>query len=288
MASISLDDNLTATLTDEEIEAIKDDNLGSEEIDQQDDVDDENEDDEGSEDDSDDDGGEAPEEPAVVDGSTSGFRPTYQAQLPEDFTDKTKAIETKASELAGQFREGSIDFDEYTANMAELNVRRDALTTEKIKAEISAEMRSQEGEQRWTWTVNQFIARVASDEKIDYRNADAAKLKDLDVFVRALASDESNANQSAEWFLAEAHKRVKALHGLSTAPASGDKAQEKPAVRKPNLKAVPQTLAHVHGSDGPGDVGDEFANLDQLDGMDLEMAIAKMSPAQREKFARAG
>ena len=41
-------------------------------------------------------------------------------------------------------------------------------------------------------------------------------------------------------------------------------------------------------SDGPGDVSDEFGNVDALDGLDLESAIARMTPAQREKYARAG
>jgi hypothetical protein len=43
----------------------------------------------------------------------------------------------------------------------------------------------------------------------------------------------------------------------------------------------------VPGADGPGDVGGEFADVLSLDGMEYETAIARMSPAQREKFARA-
>jgi hypothetical protein len=42
----------------------------------------------------------------------------------------------------------------------------------------------------------------------------------------------------------------------------------------------------VPGGDGPGDVEGEFAHLDALEGEALESAIAKMSPAQREKFSR--
>jgi hypothetical protein len=95
-----------------------------------------------------------------------------------------------------------------------------------------------------------------------------------------------------EWFLAEAHKRVMALRGAAnvSAPAptpAVDRKAEAAAARKPRMDAVPATLAQVPGADGPGDVGGEFADVLSLDGMEYETAIARMSPAQREKFARA-
>ena len=62
--------------------------------------------------------------------------------------------------------------------------------------------------------------------------------------------------------------------------------QEAIAKRKPPVDAAPKTLAQVPGSDGPGDVGSEFADIEALDGMEYEDAIARMSPAQREKFLR--
>jgi len=51
------------------------------------------------------------------------------------------------------------------------------------------------------------------------------------------------------------------------------------------MDAVPKTLAQVPGSDGPGDVGSEFAAVDSLSGDELEDAIARMTPAQRAKYA---
>ena len=110
------------------------------------------------------------------------------------------------------------------------------------------------------------------------------------MFVKALANDEKTSDKPMDWFLSEAHKRVQALHGVAPAPAKVDppkdplaEAREK---RKPNLGATPATLAHVPGGDGPGDVAGEFAHLDALEGDALESAIARMTPAQREKFSR--
>jgi hypothetical protein len=90
-----------------------------------------------------------------------------------------------------------------------------------------------------------------------------------------------------EWFLSEAHKRTKALHGVAAdklAPkADGDKKPEA-KTRKPNLDKLPANLSQVPGGDGPGDVGSEFADIDKLDGLAYETALAKMTPSQRERY----
>lgn len=65
-----------------------------------------------------------------------------------------------------------------------------------------------------------------------------------------------------------------------------DVVAEAVAARKPALDKAAKTLAQVPGSDGPGDVEGEFANLDSLEGEALEDAIKKMSPDQRERFAK--
>lgn len=294
MESISLDENWASTLTDEELEAIKEGEFDDDEKDVLKSIagEDDNSGDDPAEDESgDEEEVDDPEADADGDGrrrplTEESFRPSYQATLPDDFASQSDGIARESAELAIKFRDGEIDFDEYTVAMSEVTARRDALTAAKIKADIAVEMRSQEGEQRWRWTVDRFINRTASDEKIDYRQ-DAEKLKDLDLFVRALASDSTNSSQSAEWFLAEAHKRVKAMHGIVASPSSAAPAV-KPSARKPNLSAAPKTLAHVPGSEGPGDIDSEFSDIYQLDGLDYETAIAKMSPAQRERFARVG
>lgn len=87
----------------------------------------------------------------------------------------------------------------------------------------------------------------------------------------------------------EAHKRVMALHDVKPAapPAPAAKADPVAAARearKPDLKAETPSLAHVPGGDGPGDVAGEFADILALDGEDYEAAVARLTPAQRERF----
>jgi hypothetical protein len=213
------------------------------------------------------------------------FKAKYRVELPEDFDDQVKAVQDESRSLAQQFKDGDIDFDEFESKRAELDAKRDSLREIKVKAEIATEMSQQSAQQEWEFTVKSFVRNTAKAEAIDYAK-DEAKRDDLDMFVKRLGQDPKNSDKDMEWFLVEAHKRVKALHGIGKqeAPAADPKKQEKPN-RKPPIDAVPKNLSQVPGGDGPGDVGDEFGDLDSLEGEALEAAIKKMTPAQREKFA---
>jgi hypothetical protein len=214
----------------------------------------------------------------------NAFTPTYQAKLPEDFEAQVTAIKDQSEALAAKFKGGEMDFDQYRLEAEALAKSERALDAIALKASLSQEMSAQTAEQQWNHTVSKFMSSAAKAEvgAIDYRT-DTAKNKDLDLFVKSLAQDAANADKPAEWFLTEAHKRVLALHGIGLvqAPANTDPK----ATRKPNLSSVPKTLAQVPGGDGPGDVdGNEFSDIDRLKGDDLEAAIARMTPAVRERY----
>lgn len=222
--------------------------------------------------------------------ATSTTVPTYEAKLPSDYDDQVKALATEESDLKAKFKTGEIDFDEFEVQRAELLTKREELTLARAKAEISQEMTQQTAQAQWQNTINRSMVEFAKPENggIDYRK-DAEKAADLDQFVKVLANREENADKPMDWFLTEAHKRVKALHGLATAapkvdPADAIKAAN--AARKPPVGSAPATLAQVPGGDGPGDVAGEFADIDALEGEALEAAIAKLSPTQREKWVR--
>ena len=305
--TISLDEHHASTLSDEELSAINGDDLSDEDRDllqlvagDGDDGDDDDEDDDEPSDevgdDDDQDGDADPETIAAANADSAAAQPpaserqpaaSYQAAvLPADFQEQISATHTAQSDLLQRFQEGDLEVSEYVAELSKITEQRDALVAARIKAEISHEMEEQASAREWQQAVHRFLDRVAKSEQVDYRT-DAARARDLDTFVKVLANDPENAQQSSEWFLQEAHKLVNARRG-GTVTATKDDPQPRPAPRKPDLKAVPKTLAHVPGSDGPGDVSDEFGNVDALDGLDLESAIARMTPAQREKYARAG
>lgn len=214
---------------------------------------------------------------------------TYQAPEVEGYAQKVAEFAAQESELDAQFKDGELDFDEYKSKIAELSAQREELSRQQTKAEISREMQAQTQDQWWRNAVSTSLTRYAKEEGgIDYWK-DQEKSADLDGFITALAKKPENSEQSMQWFLDEAHRRVKALHGIAVATKPIDKKDalaEAVAARKAPVDKAAKTLAQVPGSDGPGDVEGEFANLDNLEGEALEDAIKKMSPDQRERFAK--
>lgn len=209
--------------------------------------------------------------------------PVFVAKLPEDYQARVDALNDKATAIRQQFKDGEIDLDTFDAKNAELQTERDDLVVLRAKAEISKDMTAQSAEDAWRMTVNTFFSTVKTAGGPDYI-ADEARRNDLDMFVKALASDEKTSDKPMSWFLTEAHKRVQALHGEAApapkpAPDAGkqkDPVAEARARRTPNMETAPKTLAQVPGADGHGDVGSEFAHLDSLEGDALESAIARL------------
>lgn len=224
-------------------------------------------------------------EPAAQETATKRetFVPRYKAELPANYKETLAELSTNEAALKEKFKSGDIEFDEFEEARAIIVEERNRLERAALKAEISQEMSAQTAEQQWETTVNGYLNSVKTE--IDYLK-DAEKAADFDQFVKVLAANPANQDKSMEWFLQEGHRRVKVLHGIDAAPAKDDK-PGKPASRKPPLDAAPKNLSQVPGSDGPGDVQDEFADIDRLEGEAFEAALAKLTPAQRERYLQA-
>jgi hypothetical protein len=302
MRSISLDEAQLATLTPEEQAAITGDDFTEDEVKAiqgapaTDDADDDG-DDGDSDEVVDANGKPVVEKPAEAPAPTADathepepadakpVRNEYVAKMPEDYDQKITDLAAKESEIRAQFKNGDLPLDDYEEQRDAILKERESLNTSRVKSEISQEMREQAAQNEWQSQIKSFMATAAKNDGVDYRKDDV-KSGDLDLFVKTLAQNPAHADKSGEWFLAEAHKRVMALHGIAAkSGSSGDVAQPKAAAsRKPPLGSAPKTLAQVPGGDGPGDVGDEFANLDSLSGDALDDAIKKMTPAMHKKY----
>jgi hypothetical protein len=320
MRSISLDESQLATLTPEEQAAIKGDDFTDDEINalkgiagSDDDADADADDDSGSDEVVDANGNPVVTETVVTPAEKTAPNtseqviepktepkpepepepepikaPVYEAKMPEDFKEQIDELAKKETELRDKFKAGDIELEEYDSERESILQQREALNSTRIKAEISAEMSQQSAVQVWQSQIAAMMDRAAKPEAggIDYRT-DTAKQQDLDTFVKLLAEKPENEAKDGPWFLNEAHKRVMALHGITVKPpVTPDLPGKNQVSRTPPIDAAPKTLAQVPGGDGPGDVEGEFAHLDALEGEALESAIAKMSPAQREKFSR--
>ena len=303
----TLDADALATLTPEEREAIE----GSEhseadlealkkiagDADEQSDADD-GDDDDDSDDDGDDDAPPAEvEKPAPAEADPAAEAPAqqpeaaaprYEAKLPSDYDDQIKSLKERDAELRQKFKDGEIDIDERDAGLAEIQEQRESLLVQRASAETFQRMAEQDRARAEQQAVLRFVEHVKKTDGIDYLAADKDKVALFDRYFVDLRDDPKNIGKSHDWLLAESHKRVKAYYMVSdvTPSAKQNTVQDALAKRKPPVDAAPKTLAQVPGSDGPGDVGSEFADIEALEGMEYEDAIARMSPAQREKFLR--
>lgn len=229
--------------------------------------------------------GATDDEPGEEDAPT--FKPKFKAELPEDYADQVSALDAADADLIKKFKGGDIEVDEFVTEQRRIADKRSELRSIKDRSETFEAMNAQTAEQEWAHAVDRFFGQTKKGEKIDYRGKPEL-LNDFDTFVKALAGKEENANKPFSWFLTEAHKRTKALHGLGTATPQA-KTDEKPAksgkpARKPPTDAIPASVAGIAGSEGPGDVDDEFADLDALDGLEYEKALAKLTPEQRDRY----
>ncbi len=212
----------------------------------------------------------------------------YRAELPADHAEKKAAAKSRLADLNAKFKDGEIEVSDYEAQRETVDSELDALRRAEIKAEIAEEMNSQSAEAQWASAIKRQFA-AAKGQGVDYA-ADEEKRADLDGFVRSLGANPKNADKSMDWFMSEANKRVLALHDIKPAPAPAAAAPAAPAVdpaktRKPPVAAVTPSLSNVPGGDGPGDVGgDEFGDLDGLDGLEFEAALARLSESQRSKY----
>jgi hypothetical protein len=229
------------------------------------------------------------DEPEDAKPASKAAAPVYTADVPSDLKEQQDAIASQLTELRDKFKSGDLEVDDYETQREELLGKREELNKAVIKAEISQEMRQQDAQQAWQSAIERTFDSAAKPDGggIDYRK-DTAKAADLDLFVRRLGEDPANADKDMDWFLTEGHRRVLALHGISrTTPAPAPAATPAvPPSRKPPVGSVPPTLAQVPGSDGPGDVAGEFADLDALEGEALEDALSRLSPGQLEKYQR--
>jgi hypothetical protein len=223
----------------------------------------------------------AGESAAVEDSDDDDLVTPYRAQVPADLAERAKALSDKEQELWTQFDAGDMEREELQTQLRSLEKERREIDRATTKAEIAAEMEQQRGAD----VARKFYKTIKDGEGIDY-SKDETLRDDFIQFIGALEA--KNPDKPLKWLLNEAHARTKALHGLGV-KAPEKKPDEKPKTlsRKPPIDKLPATLAQVPGGDGPGDVSDEFADIDKLDGFEFEQALKQMTPSQRERYLQA-
>lgn len=212
----------------------------------------------------------------------------YSEDLPSDYDAKIKGLKDQEAELRAKFKAGEMEVDDRDEALAALTEQREELLVQRTKAVTLQAINEANAKAEDANFEANFVARVKNDG-VDYGQAKNQRL--FNTSLEEVLEENPKLTRAQAWD--EAHKLVARARGVTigeaTAPAAVKKADpiaDAVAKRKAPLAAAPKTLAQVPGGDGPGDVGGEFADIEALSGMEYEAAIAKMSPAQREKFLR--
>lgn len=218
----------------------------------------------------------------------------FQAELAvnpvENYEQKMADISTKRNDLAAKLKTGDIELEEYLVQDRELQTEETNLRIQQSTAENNALQNRRIAEQRWEWQQEQFLAQNKIYE-------DPILSAALDRAVRDLAADPANANRSGIWFLNEGNRMVRERFNLAPADTGNkgnggdgkegdgkDKGKGKGGERKPNLAEIPPTLSGLPAAEGTDTGADEFSYLDKLTGMELESALARLTPEQTERY----
>ncbi len=211
------------------------------------------------------------------------FTPAYRIDGPKDFNAAHDALRSELKALNDKFTEGDLSVQELLEEQGKVNDKIADLREHQFAAKLASELNKQGGEQRWKMEQEDFFE--ANKQYAENGILRAA----LNAAVIDIANREENASRSGKWVLAEAHKAVQESIGVVVAPSvPAVEKPAKPAVnRKPDLSGVPKTLANLPAADIQATGSDEFAALDKLQGVELEQALAKLTPAQEDRYLRA-
>lgn len=209
------------------------------------------------------------------------FTPELRADMPENATERLAEIKTAADELLKKFEDGEIDAKAFMAQKEVLDQQSFDIKMAVQQAEFAQRQNAEARTQRWEYEQERFFGQEANGM---YK--DPVMFAALNAQVKALGQDAANANRAPHWYLEEADRLVRDRFAIGAKAPTGDKPSGNNKPTPPDLSKVPKTLANIPAAELPDTGNAEFAHLDKLDGMDLEMALAKLSPEQADRYLK--
>jgi hypothetical protein len=211
----------------------------------------------------------------------------FTATAPEDAAEQIKALRTEKATEFKKLMDGEITPEEYSAKEDEILGKISAIDREVTTANVATKLTLENAQRSYFERVNRLLDSAKADEGIDYRGNKVLHAA-LDATVRDLATDPANADKPEAWFLQTAHQMVKDSFNLSKPAPKDDPADKKKtaAGKAPDLSGVPPTVRSIPAAADSED-GGEFAHLGTLKGMQLERAVALMTPEQQQRWAEA-
>lgn len=241
-------------------------------------------------------GGESPV-PAEDQPTEEGTAPVAEkpaTPLPSDpfaamFTGPTvtqEAYDAALADLKKQAQEGTIDMFDYADKVADLKA--DFKAAQAV-AQFAQQANTATAGQKW-----QYAQDVFKSVHPEYQNP--AMWGALDGIVRQLANDPEAQKLSDIGFLSLAHEKVQEALGLNkpkveaatpVAPVEPQAPERKPALER-DAEKIPPNMGGLPAAQS-SQPEDEFADINKLEGLDLESAVASLqntNPAKYERWLR--
>lgn len=213
--------------------------------------------------------------------------PAWKA--PENAEESLKALEAKLEEVATKFDDGDIGAAEFHKQTNAINAERANIVQAVERAQMAFEMRQ-------SHFVNVAKAFIAKNPQYDPEKR-PIMYNMIDAEVQRLQRESDDPFDPR--LIAKAHKAIQKEIGATAEEPAG----KPPAAKKPKGKPhpdlpdkskkpkVPQTLARIPADEVEDTDGGKFARLERLSDKDpiaYEEALAKMSPADRDRYLAGG
>lgn len=244
------------------------------------------------------DAGQGEEAPATATTQPAAERvePLYQAPADANIDAQLKELAQARRDARRKYEEGELTEDDYDAELDRIEQERDKANSARIRAEVSADMTTQQLTREYQKTVGSFFDDVKKSG-FDYKaEANKGAMQYLDKTIKALAQTAEGEEGPELWreILTNAHMLTAAKFKIPAAKqAAGDgapkggKAAEVARSRAPDLSNVPPTVGRGPSAGTPSVNADEFSHLNGLSGIALERAVARLTPDQQERWEAA-
>lgn len=219
-------------------------------------------------------GQEAVEPEAAVDAKPEQRSEPEQPQISDPATLALDKLNSELADIKSKFDSGDLSIDEYID-------AKSAIDRQLVKAELKAELAHEAATKTWERSQKEFLGQHA------YLRENDVVFGAFAMQVNKLLADPATASLSDADLLEKAKSRVDAAFGRH--PAEPSKKDESP-IRKAKKEAAdtskaPRTLQGVPAAAQADDVdGGRFAYLDRLSGMELEAAVARLSPEDQSRW----
>lgn len=191
---------------------------------------------------------------------------------------KVEGIDDQINSLGQQFEDGELDFRQYHQKLNELNNEKLSVRDEITSHRTREEVRQQENARQFENAKTRFFSTEGND--IFAKNEIAATA--LATAFRRVNADPANANM--DYFARmQAAKDAVVESGFFGAPKDTETPKNKAdKTRDGKKRDIPQTLGDMPAAES--NEGGQFKHLDDLEGLELEDALARMSPEDEKRY----